>query len=59
VSKQAELNSYLSMFDHRVLGPDLAWAEALAEAICRGLDCYRVEVSRPLERLGAIVERIV
>lgn len=58
VRKQAELNSYLSLFDHQVLGPDLSWGESLAEAILLGLECERVEVSRPLEGLFAIAERL-
>lgn len=53
VAKQAELRSYLSIFDHTVLGDDMAWGEALAEAICLGMGCVKVEVSRPLEGLFA------
>lgn len=55
--KQAELTKYLSVFDHGVLNSENAWAEALGKSICLGLDCERVEVSRPLEGLFAIVEK--
>lgn len=58
VQKQAELNKYLSIFDHAVLADGIAWAEKLAETIILGLDCQKVEVRRPLERLYAMVERI-
>lgn len=54
--KQAELRSYLSVFDHQVLGDEIAWAEALAKAVCLGMRCSKVEVSRPLEGLFAIAE---
>lgn len=55
-AKQADLNKYLSVFDHGVLGDEEAWAEALGKSICLGLNCQRVEISRPLEGLFAIVE---
>ena len=57
VTKQAELNSYLSAFEHTVLGDDIAWGECLAKTILLGLDCVKVEVRRPLERIYAVVER--
>lgn len=57
VKKQAELNKYLSIFDHTVLADDVAWGETLAKAILIGMDCARVDVSRPLERIFASVER--
>lgn len=57
VVKQVELVKYLSVFDHSVLADGVAWAEKLGEAILLGLDCERVEVRRPLERLAAIVEK--
>lgn len=57
-AKQRELVSYLSIFDHQVLGDEVAWGEALGKSICLGLGCVRVDVSRPLERLYAKVERI-
>lgn len=55
VGKQEELTSYLSIFDHHELAPEYSWAEALGQAICKGLDCEAVEISRPLERVGAVV----
>lgn len=58
VAKQDELTRYLSVFDHTVLADGIAWAEKLAEAILLGMECERVEVRRPLERLHAIVERL-
>lgn len=58
VQKQAELNKYLSIFDHAVLADGIAWAEKLAETIILGMDCQKVEVRRPLERLYAVAERI-
>jgi hypothetical protein len=57
VQRQNELQNYLKIFDHGVLGDDLAWAEALGKAIVMGLDCCRVDISRPLERLYATVTR--
>lgn len=57
VTKQAELQKYLSVFDHTVLADGIAWGEKLGEAIMRGMGCVRVEVSRPLERIFAVVER--
>lgn len=57
VEKQSELTKYLSIFDHQVLADGIAWAEKLGETILTGLDCQKVEVRRPLERLYATVER--
>lgn len=57
VAKQAELTKYLSIFDHTVLADGLAWGEKLAEAILHGMKCVKVEVSRPLERIYAVIER--
>lgn len=57
VAKQAELIEYLRIFDHTVLADGIAWAECLGRAILAGLSCERVEISRPLERLYAVVER--
>ena len=56
VEKQATLRNYLSIFDHTMLGDDQAWGEALGKAILHGLDCVKVEVSRPLEGLFASIE---
>lgn len=58
VERQQTLASYLSIFDHQVLGDEIAWGEALAVSILHGLDCVKVEVARPLERIYAIAERI-
>ena len=57
VEKRAELEKYLSVFDHTVLADGIAWAECLGEAIINGMGCERVEVRRPLERIHAIIER--
>lgn len=56
VEKQRELNEYLSVFDHTVLADGVAWAESLAKSIVFGMGCARVEISRPGERLYAVVE---
>lgn len=53
LSKQAELVSFLSRFDHSVLPHELRSGEAIAELVLRGLECARVDVSRPLERIFA------
>lgn len=55
VEKQAELTSYLSVFDHSILADGLAWGEKLGESIIYGLGCVRVDVNRPLERIYATV----
>lgn len=57
VEKQQELIRYLKIFDHTVLADGIAWAEKLAETILLGMNCVKVEVSRPLERLYAMAER--
>lgn len=57
VAKQAELNRYLSIFDHTVLADGIAWAEYLAQTILLGMDCVKVEVNRPLERLFAVATK--
>lgn len=57
VNRQRQLNEYLKIFDHTVLGDDFAWGEALGKAIAIGLDCERVDVSRPLEGIFASVQR--
>ncbi len=54
--KQAELIKYLTVFDHTVLLENQSWAEYLAQSIMVGMQCARVEVSRPLEGLYAVVE---
>lgn len=56
VKLQRDLEHYLKVFDHTVLGDDIAWGEALAKSILIGLKCVRVEVRRPLERLYAMAE---
>lgn len=56
VKLQRDLEHYLTVFDHTVLGDDVAWGEALAKSILIGLKCVRVEVRRPLERLFAMAE---
>lgn len=56
VERQAALTKYLSIFDHTVLADNCAWGEKLGEAILHGLGCVKVEVSRPLERIYAVVE---
>lgn len=56
VKLQRDLEHYLKVFDHTVLGDDIAWGEALAKSVLIGLKCVRVEVRRPLERLYAMAE---
>lgn len=55
VELQQELVEHLKMFDHQVLGDEIAWGEALGKRILVGLGCVKVEVSRPLERIYAVV----
>lgn len=55
--KQKELDNYLKVFDHSVLADGIAWAESLGRAILHGMDCQKVEIKRPLERLYATVEK--
>jgi hypothetical protein len=57
VEKQAELTSYLSIFDHQTLGDAERWGEALAQAILMGMHCQKVEVSRDGEGIYASAER--
>lgn len=56
VERQKALNDFLWVFDHEALPNSLALAEDLAAHIMEELGCVRVEISRPLERLYAIVE---
>lgn len=58
VAKQAELQRHLSAFDHTVLPDEIAWGEDLAEMILASMDCRKVEVARPLERIFAVAERL-
>lgn len=55
--KQAELTDYLKVFDHSVLADGIAWGEKLAETICNGLGCFKVQINRPLEGIFAEVTR--
>lgn len=57
VQKQKELKGYLTIFDHTVLADNVAWGECLGRAILHGMECCKVEVSRPLEGIFAVVER--
>ena len=57
VQMQAELRKYLAIFDHTLLGDELAWGEAMGKSILLGLGCVKVEVSRPLEGIFAVVKR--
>lgn len=57
VKKQSALTDLLQHFDHTVLEHELGWAENLAAEICQQLDCQKVDVSRPLERLYATAIR--
>jgi predicted deacylase len=50
------LRKYLSIFDHQLLGDEVACGEALARSILLGLGCVKVEVRRPLEGLFAVAE---
>lgn len=58
VERKAALTSFLSVFDHQVLGDEMAWGEALAKAALLGLHCLKVEVRRPLEGIFAVAERM-
>ena len=55
VAKQAELNSYISFFNHSLLANSVSLAEDLALRIMDDLKCERVDISRPLERIYASV----
>ena len=57
VKKQATLNAALKEFDHTVLDNSIAWGEKLGQELIRKLNCQKVEISRPLERLYAVIER--
>ena len=50
---QAKLVQAVEQLDHKVLGPELASGEAMAEWIGRQLGCVEVEIGRPLERIYA------
>ena len=55
---QAELSEFLiCKFDHRELERGLARGEEIAYQILTGLNCERVEVRRPLERLYVEISR--
>ena len=56
VQRQKDLQAYLSVFDHTLLADGVAWGEDLARAITHGMGCCKVEVSRPLEGIFAVVE---
>lgn len=56
VELKKRLGAYLVDFDHQLLGDCAAWGEAMGKCILLGLDCCRVEVSRPLEGIFAIIE---
>jgi 6-pyruvoyl-tetrahydropterin synthase len=57
VQKQKDLKEYLTIFDHHILADNVAWGEYLGKTILIGMDCVRVDVSRPLEGIYALVER--
>jgi hypothetical protein len=57
VQKQKDLRAYLSRFDHTVLPASSAWGEQLGAQVLRDLGCAKVDVSRPLEGIFAVVER--
>jgi hypothetical protein len=55
LTRQAELQSLISEFDHTELPRELAWAEPFAAHVGARLpSCIKVEVDRPSERLCAI-----
>lgn len=58
MEKQADLNRYLSFFDHSVLADVVAWGEHLGARIAEDLGCVRVEVNRPLERIYARIDAL-
>lgn len=54
IALQGDLQAVLSAFDHQVLPDNLAWGEAIADAICGRLEgCVEVQISRPSERIYA------
>lgn len=57
VGKQALLNSALMEFDHTQLDDDLSWAEQFGMILLCTLQCERIEISRPLEKIYAIIEK--
>lgn len=56
VERQETLISYLSEYDHAPLPDAMTTAEGMAQRIMEDLGCVKVEISRPLERLYAVVE---
>lgn len=58
VELKRQLAEYLENFDHQLLGDEVAWGEALGKCMILGLGCCRVEVSRPLEGIYAMVEAV-
>lgn len=58
VAKQSELSNYLSFFDHSLLAQSVSLAEDLAVRIMEDMDCARVDISRPLERIYTSVARL-
>lgn len=57
VERQSALNAALKEFDHTVLDNSMAWGEKLGRVLIKKLGCQKVEISRPLERLYAVIER--
>jgi 6-pyruvoyl-tetrahydropterin synthase len=57
VERQVALNAALKEFDHTVLDDSVAWGEKIGKALIQKLDCQKIEISRPLERIYAVIER--
>lgn len=57
VELKQQLADYLRIFDHTVLGDTIAWGESLGQSLIMGLGCCKVEISRPLEGIYALVEQ--
>lgn len=57
ITKQVQLNTALMDFDHTQLDDDLGWGEQFGMFLLGYLDCDKIEIARPLERIYATIER--
>lgn len=57
VAKQALLDVALAQYDHTQLDEDMSWAEQFGMMLLCVLECDRIEIARPLERIYAVVEK--
>lgn len=56
VEKQELLNRTLKDFDHTIIPDEMAWGECMAQIFIKMLGCRKIEISRPLEKIYAVVE---